>query len=198
MSKREIDKLLIADKDALPDVLSQPANERVLAYCRRIIAEAAPAWFNPFILIEFAFRALGKGPKPISKPRLKTGIHFDHFEIGSHQDGSRRIWEYLGPSLPAECRFEIYRRPALVHPRSAVIFALGGGVTYLRLPEELVSKALGAGAKTTSKFTWDDTSRDLGSEWGIIEDSLPEDARWCEAAYRHFGSDRYTRALKSP
>jgi hypothetical protein len=175
--------MLGTEKDMLPDVF-QPVNKRVLAFIRGPVW--MPVWFYPIyallMIIEFAYRALGKSAKkpPISKP--------DHFEIGSHQGGSYKIWMDLAPSLPTDCRFVVYGKPALVHPRSGVIFAVGGPLYYLRLPPELVPEALRAGAKTRDpKYTWDDTRRDLGYEW-VIGAYLPDEVRWCQAAYEHFGA----------
>jgi hypothetical protein len=111
-------------------------------------------------------------------PRLK-----DHPEVKD------RLWAELGGSLPHDCRFAVYGHPALVHPGSGIVFAIGHGRFYcLRVPQELLSEALAKGAKTNyPNLTWTDTQRDIGPDW-ILGTWLPEEFRWCQAAYERFGA----------
>jgi hypothetical protein len=80
----------------------------------------------------------------------------------------------------------VYSHPALVHPRSGIIFAFAGGThTYaLRLPEREWQDALRAGAGRVHKYG-NGSSLDLddiGPEW-VFGKWLKEEDQWCLAAY---------------
>jgi hypothetical protein len=55
---------------------------------------------------------------------------------GAHPDIAAYVFETLKAELPDTCRWIVYSRPALVHPKSGVIFAFGIGddCVALRLP----------------------------------------------------------------
>jgi hypothetical protein len=79
--------------------------------------------------------------------------------------------------------------PALVHPKSRVILAIGIGTQYgLRLPGSLASEAMNAGAKTFTKWSTGgsmDIRLTLGDDW-VFGGFLPNEAIWCKAVYEIF------------
>ncbi len=125
-------------------------------------------------------------PKPVSQA-LET-VADPLYGLGTHPDLITRLWD-LDDTLPEKCRWVIYGQPALVHPRSGVVFGLAGGTLgyALRLPEASRREADALGAKTAIKMPfeapWDvwDVSK-AGPEWrfGLWSDREPE---WCRAAY---------------
>ncbi len=125
-------------------------------------------------------------PKPISQA-LET-VADRRYGLGTHPDLITRLWD-LDDTLPEKCRWVVYGHPALVHPRTGVIFGFAGGTLgyALRLPASSRREADALGAKTaiTMPFEapWDvwDLSK-AGPEWrfGRWWDCEPD---WCRAAY---------------
>ena len=109
-----------------------------------------------------------------------------YMEQGSHPDVVERVWDVLGASLPEDCRCLVYGNPALVHPKLGIILAFCNGTTYcIRLTEQLVEKALKAGAKTHQTWTYGgemDTLRDLGADW-VFGYWLAGEVEWCRVMY---------------
>jgi hypothetical protein len=107
---------------------------------------------------------------------------------GCHPEIVERLWDQIGAPLPADCRGLVYCNPALVHPKSGVIFAIGLGTWYgLRLPGSLASEAAKGGAKTCFKFSTGDMDirRALGEEW-VFGGFIPNELVWCKNAYEVF------------
>jgi hypothetical protein len=108
--------------------------------------------------------------------------------LGTHPDLVQRLWDELGARLPAPCRWVVYGRPALVHPRTGLVFGFAGGThTYgLRLPPAEHAEAVRAGARR--EHTYSDGSRldaaALGAEW-VLGGWLRQEPDWCLAAYAH-------------
>lgn len=111
-------------------------------------------------------------------------------EQGSHPEVVERVWDVIGSSLPDDCRCLVYGTPALVHPKTGIIFAFCNGTSYcIRLTDELVEKAVKAGAKTYQKWTYSgdmDTLRDLGTDW-VFGWWLEGEVEWCNVVYREIG-----------
>ena len=109
-----------------------------------------------------------------------------YMTLGTHPDLVERLWDQLGGRLPEPCRWVVYGRPALVHPRSGVVFGFAGGThTYgLRLPMAEREQAVRAGARR--EHTYGDGSRldaeAIGLDW-VLGAWLRDEPEWCLAAY---------------
>lgn len=108
--------------------------------------------------------------------------------LGTHPDLVARLWDELGGALPEDCRYAVYGWPALVHPRSGVIFGFAQGAhTYgLRLPEALAEEAVRAGALRAIGYP-DGSALEaarLGTGW-ILGRWLSQEPSWCQSAYDH-------------
>jgi hypothetical protein len=119
--------------------------------------------------------------------------------LGAHPDLLERLWDQLGASLPADCRRVVHGTPVLVHRRSGVLFAFGGGTsTYaLRLPAPERAEALRSGAKTVREYPAHpalgvEPSRldlaTIGPEW-VFGDWREDEIRWCRAAFDAAGTE---------
>ncbi|HEV3049937.1 MAG TPA: hypothetical protein VGX50_06500, partial [Longimicrobium sp.] len=71
-------------------------------------------------------------------PDLAPGEVADHARLGTHPDLLDHFWYGITDGIPdaERCRRIVYGQPALVSPRSGVIFGIAGGTHYyaLRLP----------------------------------------------------------------
>lgn len=105
---------------------------------------------------------------------------------GCHPDIVERLWDKLAPALPGECRFLVYHRPALVHPETGLVFALGFGTRYaLRLPELQADEARRQGAVTIARWSdgrVTDLAEELGAHWSFGNWAANE-AAWLRTAY---------------
>lgn len=141
--------------------LDQPHNTRVLCY-------------------------LSRGGRNAPELAGWNSVPNPYYQCGCHPDVVERIWDHVGRALPVDCRCLIHGTPALVHPRSGVILAIGIGTRYgLRLPASVYSAAILAGAKTHT--TWSsgedmDTRRDLGEDW-VFGGWQADELNWCKAAF---------------
>lgn len=146
--------------------LSHPANAGVLAYLSRG-GNRAPEVIPPH------------------------AVEDPYYKLGSHPDVVERIWDQLGAAVPRPCRCIVGGTPALVQPRTGIIFALAIGTQYgLRLPGGLADEAIRAGAKTQVRWSTGDemdTRRDLGEEW-VFGAWLAQEPDWCRKACEIFGS----------
>jgi hypothetical protein len=100
------------------------------------------------------------------------------FGLGTHPDIVERLW-LLDRGLPASCRWVVWGFPALVHPLSGVIFAIGFGTIgiAMRLPAEWPATAPEARADVSGK-------RDIaaaGPEWRLFGPC--PDAAPCRVAF---------------
>jgi hypothetical protein len=155
--------------DSFAASLDQPANAGVLGSLRQ--SSWGRAW-------------LAAGQPPSAAPAV---VPAPYYQLGTHPDLVARLWAGLGAQLPEDCRRVVYGRPALVHPRTGVVFAfaVGTGPYALRLPEPERRAALGAGAARVHVYA--DGTRlaldDVGAEW-VFGRWLAGEERWCLAAYR--------------
>jgi hypothetical protein len=128
-------------------------------------------------------RALHPEAPAIARPE---DLRIAYMGSGCHPDIVERIWDAIGTSLPEDCRFLVYGVPALVHPSSQLIFAMGVGTQYaLRLLPAVVEEAKTAGAKTTT--TWSGGSKmhidqEFGADW-VFGAWLSQEPGWCQAVY---------------
>jgi hypothetical protein len=111
-----------------------------------------------------------------------------YMSLGSHPEVVERLWDQLAPSLPDDCRSIVYGTPALVAPKSGIVFAVAIGTQYaLRVPSQMIFKAVAAGAKTTTHWSGGgvmDVSKEFGTDW-IFGAWLKQEPEWCLACYRH-------------
>ena len=108
-----------------------------------------------------------------------------------------RLWDEVTVKLPVNCQWIVYGTPALVHPRSGIIFAFGGGThTYaFRLPLPEYQEAIQAGANRIFQFSANPNLKiklavlDLdiiGREW-VFGNWLRGEEDWCLAAFNFAG-----------
>ena len=165
--------------------LEHPANAGVLRHLRRTWQDrhgGAPGTDESRTSVPGDARiAASASPEDVSDP---------YYTLGSHPDLVERLWDELGGRLPERCRWVVYGQPALVHPRSGIVFGFTAGThTYaLRLPDAERGLALQRGAPVG--HTYGDGSRldlaRLGDDW-ILGKWFPEEPAWCLAAYEHAG-----------
>jgi hypothetical protein len=117
-----------------------------------------------------------------------------YMEQGSLPDIVERVWDVLGAPLPEDCRCLVYGTPALVHPKTGIILAFCNGTTYcIRLTEQLIEKALKAGAKIYQTWMYGgdmDTTRDLGEDW-VFDFWLADEIEWCREVYDSNGKPHH-------
>lgn len=113
-----------------------------------------------------------------------------YYESGCHPDIVERIWDQIGAALPSDCRSLVYGTPALVHPASGAVLAIGMGTQYgLRLCEPGLSAARASGAKTTATWTIGgstDIVVECGADW-VFGCFASDEPTWCRQAYEAFG-----------
>ena len=132
--------------------------------------------------------ARGWDGKQIGPSVSPADVADPYMTLGTHPDLVQRLWDELGARLPEPCRWVVYGRPALVHPRTGLVFGFAGGThTYgLRLPAAERAEAMRAGARR--EHTYSDGSRldaeVLGAGW-VLGGCLRPEPEWCLVAYAH-------------
>jgi hypothetical protein len=148
------------------------------------VAFAHPA--NAGVLLHLASRAYPADTLQSESPDSISNVFWN---LGAHPDVVEWLWERLSRALPEDCRWVVYRRPVLVHPRSGLLFAFGESMSYaLRLPEPVYMEAIRDGAPrdwASGGTTWLNLA-ELGDDWvgGLWRSD--EDA-WVRAAYEYAG-----------
>jgi hypothetical protein len=137
---------------------------------------------------ESVAKVLGaKGAPPPVSQSLQS-VADPQFGLNTHPDLVSRLWA-LDDTLPERCRWVIYGHPALVQPRTGVVFGFAGGTLgyALRLPEAARREADALGAKATVKRPFEPPCdvwavSKAGPEWRLCGwwDREPD---WCRAAY---------------
>jgi hypothetical protein len=132
-------------------------------------------------------RGRGLEDLPVGQPPEEV----DRWHLGTHPDIVDHLWGVLNTALPADGRCVIYGGPALVHPVSGVVLAVGVGTEYaLRLLAADRALAVDAGAEVTHTFKTSGGTLDLaeafGPDWvfGSHDDREPA---WLAAAHRALG-----------
>ena len=121
-------------------------------------------------------------PPPLSQPLEAAPDPW--FGLGTHPDIIEHLWELDG-ALPQSCRWLVWGFPALVHPGTGVIFAIGFGTigTVIRLP---TGEREGASAmRLTNPGRHYDISP-AGPEWRFLP--RENEQACCRAAYRFAGA----------
>jgi hypothetical protein len=142
--------------------IAHPANAGLLSYLRRGAEPTTPAQ---------------ESPASIADP---------YYQLGTHPDLVEQLWDKITTHLPLDCRWVVYRRPVLVHPRSGILFGFAQGTHLyaLRLPEPEQTAALAAGAARRYEIRGV-LSLDLdevGEPW-VLGAWRPQEPRWCRAAF---------------
>ena len=92
-----------------------------------------------------------------------------YMEQGCHPDIVERVWDKLGPVLPADCRAQAKGIPVLAHPANDRIFAAAHGTAYaLYLTPDDYTAALGSGAQTVMRWSGGSTTdlrESIGPGW---------------------------------
>jgi hypothetical protein len=114
------------------------------------------------------------------------------FGLGTHPDIIEAMWR-LDDSLPIRCRWVMWGRPALVHPESGIVFAVGFGTIgfVLRLSPDTLKSADPEVASVTKRGNPGQTY-DIGlagPEWRFIAPG-PSAFKWCRDAYDFAGKAR--------
>ena len=117
------------------------------------------------------------------------------YGLGTRPDIIEIMWN-LDDTLPQQCRWVFWGRPALVHPDTGVVFAIGIGTIghVIRLPPQVLEAAEPRHARTVVSGNPGQTFNigPAGPEWRFVSPRPPE-AAWCRAAYDfagEHGSDR--------
>lgn len=132
---------------------------------------------------------LSRGGRDVPVLAQWNSLPNPYYQCGCHPEVVERLWDKMGRALPTDCRCLVLGTPALAHPKSGVILAIGIGTQYgLRLPGALSADAVQAGVKTHT--TWSgggemDTRRDLGADW-VFGGWLAQELIWCKSAYDFF------------
>ncbi len=138
------------------------------------------------IMADIAGRPV-RPPPPLSQPL--SAVADPWFGLGTHPDIIEAMWR-LDDTLPRRCRWVFWGGPALVHPDSGVVFAVGFGTMgyVMRLPEAIRATATEKQACVilpgNPGQTFDISP--AGPEWRFIRHAAPA-AEWCRAAYDDAG-----------
>jgi hypothetical protein len=129
-----------------------------------------------------------KPPAPLSQSLQE--VDDPHYGLGTHPDIIERMWK-LDDALPQRCRWVVWGKPGLVHPRTGVIFGMGFGTIgfVLRLPRGLLATA-DPGLAYAVQHGNPGQSFDIGPagpEWRFISARAPQ-ADWCRQAYDFAGA----------
>jgi hypothetical protein len=112
------------------------------------------------------------------------------YDCACHPDVVEYLWTTIGRALPGDCRGLVYGSPVLAHPATGIIFgACVGTFSFLRLPRELYSVEIEAGAKTyveVKPHGHISVSEDLGEGW-ILSPSTTRKPGWYTRIYEAFG-----------
>jgi preprotein translocase subunit Sss1 len=185
--------------------IDDPRNAGVIAYFRPkpVTREsllrkltAASAGKPPSDLLNRVERVLELARRP-SRPDPPLSQSLNEvadpwFGLGTHPDIIEALWK-LDDALPQRCRWVLWGRPALVHPDTGIVFAVGFGTIgfVLRLTADILR---GADPKRASVIkrgnpgqTYDIAS--AGPEWRFIA-LAPSAIEWCGAAYDFAGEAR--------
>lgn len=140
------------------------------------------------IMADIASRKV-RSPPPLSQPLSAVADPWNG--LGTHPDIIEVMWR-LDDSLPMRCRWVFWGGPALVHPMSGVVFAVGYGTMgyVMRLPEAI--RAIATEQQACVILTANPGQvfviGPAGPEWRFIRHPAPA-AAWCRAAYDDAGED---------
>ena len=137
--------------------------------------------------IEKTMQTIARGPIAPNPPVSQSleAVADPLYGLGTHPDIIMTLW-HLDDSLPERCRWVFWGGPALVHPETGVVFAIGMGTIgiVVRLPPHVIASADPELARVVQKFNRAPTFDigPAGPEWRLIAQVAPR-ALWCRAAY---------------
>ena len=141
--------------------------------------------------IEETMQRIARGPIAPNAPVSQSldAVADPWYGLGTHPDIIEALWD-MDDSLAQRCRWVFWGGPALVHPETGVVFAIGMGTIgiVLRLPPQVVASADPQVARVIQKFNRAPTF-DIGPAgpgWRLIGHEAPR-ALWCRAAYDFAG-----------
>ena len=112
------------------------------------------------------------------------------YGLGTRPDIIEIMWK-LDDALPQRCRWVFWGRPALVHPDTGVVFAVGMGTIghVIRLPPPVLEAADPRYVRTIVSGNPGQTFdiSPAGPEWRFVS-ACPQEAQWCGAAYEFAGT----------
>lgn len=124
------------------------------------------------------------GGRPLSAPPEEVPNVYQ--SLGCHPDLVARLWDKITSKLPERCAWVVCGAPALVHPKSGIIFGFANGThTYaLRIPEPERSEAVKAGATRQVHYPGGQQVLvdSIGPDWVLLK-GLENEEKWCLAAY---------------
>ncbi len=124
---------------------------------------------------------------PVSRAPASWGI--DGLGM-THPDVLDYFWLTMHGTLPEYCRMIVHGRPALVHPKTGVIFGfcIGTSPIALRLPKQDYAEAVAA-SKSSLKWTWNNgksiEAERVGPDWVFVGF---KGQQWCLRAYEYAGT----------
>jgi hypothetical protein len=163
------------------EITFESAREQLM----RTLPRASPAKIEKHARQVMARIAAGptKPSPPLSQSLAEIADPW--FGLGTHPDIVSHLWK-LDESLPQRCRWVFWGRPALVHPETGVVFAVGfGTIGYvMRLPPAILKEAANECAKIIVTGNPGQTFDigPVGTEWRFVTPAAPE-RDWCRAAY---------------
>jgi hypothetical protein len=111
------------------------------------------------------------------------------YGLGTHPDIIEIMWK-LDDELPRRCRWVFWGCPALVHPDTGVVFAVGMGTIghVIRLPPHVLETADPRHARIVVSGNPGQTFDigPAGPEWRFVSAHARE-AEWCRLAYEFAG-----------
>lgn len=160
-----------------PEVTADYIRERLGAAMRN----ASPAQLEARVAEVLAKIAATphRPPPPLSQP-LEAAPH-PLYGLGTHPDIIERLWD-IDRALPRTCRWLLWGGPALVHPASGVVFAVGFGTigAVVRLPPD---RRGAASATCPLNFGERYDISPAGPEWRFLPPRYDDDEATGLAAY---------------
>jgi hypothetical protein len=113
-----------------------------------------------------------------------------YLEAGCHPDIVSRIWDELGPTLPADTRARAKGVPVLAHPESNRIFAAAHGTRYALwlTPPDIEAAAL-LGASTSASWAGGSVTdlREMAGDGWVWGGWYSGEPGWLRRSYRAAG-----------
>lgn len=137
--------------------------------------------------VDALMRRIETGPirpdPPLSQPLEAAPDSW--FGLSTHPDIVEQMWA-ADDALPTQCRWLLWGRPALVHPSTGVVFAVGvGSIGWAaRLPEAILASATPEEASAIIERPPAEPYdiRAAGPEWRFLLQAAPRLA-WVRAAF---------------
>lgn len=109
-------------------------------------------------------------------------------QLGTHPELVAWLWDTMTAKLPEACQHIVYGKPALVHPRTGIIFGFGHGeqVCALRLAMDKIGESIMAGMEDDVELDEQHTlyGEDIGDDW-VFCTWTEDDPDWCLRAYEN-------------